>query len=271
MSLPSFKFVEERIEAIPNLGLQMLYKGVNRTGSRIGEWAGLSFPSDRGAPTGKFLSVSEEIYTVNMYNVIDVMTHRTISLIEKNREYSREELVAIREPVAVFHIKTEKRRGFVRHTALPLNPKYDPLGWNKQVCEYVKSRQGKDEPVFPYYRQQLYPNALEIFKSFEYPIVTYVDHDDELVDAHQKDFANHALRHLRATELRSKYSIKGDMLDAFMGWTKQRGGGNGSAMQDRYVLEPWREAGYFPFLMREFPEPVDYANQFIVKEGSATK
>jgi hypothetical protein len=251
MSLPTFDSVREKIEAIPNLGLQRLYQGVFITGARIGEFAGLAYPSDKGQPTGKFLNVSEEIYTVDMYNVDDISALRTISLVEKGYECSKEEIVKIKEPVAIFHITTEKRHGFIRHTALPLNPKYDIGGWNKKVYEYIKERQGKEEPVFPYYRQQLYPVALEIFKTFTYPIVTYKSNQGRLINAHQKNFANHALRHLRATELRSRYRIKGDMLDAILGWTKTKGAG-GSAMQDRYVLEPWREAGYFPKLMREW-------------------
>jgi hypothetical protein len=251
MSLPSFQAVRDRIEAIPNLGLKRCYQGVYITGSRIGEFAGLMYPSDPAKATGMHLTVSEDVYTVDLENIDDIAALRAISLVERGEEYTMKELAAIKEPVAIFHITTEKRAGFVRHTALPLNPKYDVGGWTRQVCEYIKSRQDKDEPVFPYYRQQLYPAASEFFKGFTYPIVTYKSLEDELVKAHQKDFANHALRHERATELRSRYRIKGEMLDSYMGWTKQRGSG-GSAMQDRYVLEPWREAGYVPKLMRTF-------------------
>ena len=251
MSLPSFQAVRDRIEAIPNLGLKRCYQGVYITGSRIGEFAGLMYPSDPAKATGMHLTVSEDIYTVDLENIDDIAALRAISLVERGEEYTMKELAAIHEPVAIFHITTEKRAGFVRHTALPLNRKYDSGGWTRQVYEYIKSRQDKDEPVFPYYRQQLYPTAKELFKGFTYPIVTYKSLEDELVKAHQKDFANHAIRHERATELRSRYRIKGEMLDSFMGWTKQRGSG-GSAMQDRYVLEPWREAGYVPKLMRSF-------------------
>jgi hypothetical protein len=251
MSLPSFQAVRDRIESIPNLGLNRCYKGVYITGSRIGEFAGLMYPSDPAKATGMHLTVTEDVYTVDLENIDDIAALRAISLVERGEEYTMKELAAIREPVAIFHITTEKRAGFVRHTALPLNPKYDVAGWTRQVYEHIKSRQDKDEPVFPYYRQQLYPTAKELFKGFTYPIVTYKSLEDELVKAHQKDFANHAIRHERATELRSRYRIKGEMLDSFMGWTKQRGSG-GSAMQDRYVLEPWREAGYVPKLMRSF-------------------
>jgi hypothetical protein len=262
MSLPSFQAVRERIESIPNLGLNRCYKGVYITGSRIGEFAGLMYPSDPAQATGMHLTVSEDVYTVDFDNIDDIAALRAITLVEQGKEASMEDLAKICEPVAIFHITTEKRKGFVRHTALPLNPKYDKDGWTRQVFEYIKSRQRKDEPVFPYYRQQLYPCASELFEGFTYPIVTYKSLEDELVEAHQKDFANHALRHLRATELRSRYRIKEGMLDSYMGWTKQRGSG-GSAMQDRYVLEPWKEAGYFPKLLRTF--------SYHFREGSGSK
>jgi hypothetical protein len=252
MSLPAYQEIRNRIESLPNLGLKRCYQGVYLTAARIGEFAGLMYPSDPAQATGMFLTVSEDIYQPDLENVDDIATLRAISLVERGEEYTLKEIAAIREPVAIFHIKTEKRRGFVRHTALPMNPKYDVGGWTRQVYEYIKSRQGKDEPVFPYYRQQLYPVAKELFKGLTYPIVTYKSLDDELIEAHQKDFANHALRHLRATELRSRYRIKGEMLDHIAGWVKQRGNGLGSSMQDRYVLEPWKEAGYIPKLMRTF-------------------
>jgi hypothetical protein len=251
MSLPSFQVLRDRIDSIPNLGLKRCYQGVYLTGSRIGEFAGLMYPSDPAQATGMFLNVTEDVYSVDLENIDDIATLRAISLVERGEEYTMKELAAIREPAAIFHITTEKRAGFVRHTALPLNPKYDVGGWTRQVYDYIKERQGKDEPVFPYYRQQLYPAAKELFKGLTYPIVSYRSIDDELINAHQKDCANHWLRHERATEFRSRYRIKGEMLDSIMGWTKQRGAG-GSAMQDRYVLEPWKEAGYFPKLLREW-------------------
>lgn len=252
MSLPPVKIVRERIAQIPNLGIQRYYQFIYITGSRCGEGASMYFPSEKGKPTGSLLTVAEDTYQVDMMNFDDVMTLKAISLMDNGREFTTEEIAKIREPVVIFKITTEKRAGFERFTALPLNPIYDPDGWDKQVFDYVNERQGKEEPVFPYYRQQLYPIAIDLFKGLDYPIVSYRTYTKELVRNHQKNFANHALRHLRANELKGKYRIKGEMLDAFMGWSKQRGSGGISSMQDRYVLEPWKEAGYFPRLLRKF-------------------
>jgi hypothetical protein len=114
------------------------------------------------------------------------------------------------------------------------------------------------EPVFPFRRQEVLPMAIRLFQGFTYPITQYkkrVGHNEEgkgvyeTVPEHQKQFGDHALRHLRSTELKSFYRVHGEALDKFMGWSKPRGG-ESSAMQDRYVLEPWREAGYFPRLLR---------------------
>jgi hypothetical protein len=251
MSLPSFEVVRDRIEAIPNLGLNRYFKTLHNTGSRCGELAGLSFPSDKGKPTGNLLSVSESTFQFDMMNFEDIMVIKAIKQMDEGIDISNLEIAKIRESVAVFHIVTEKRMGFERYTALPLNPLYDVRGWTRQIFDYIKERQGLDEPVFPYHRQQLYPVAREVFKGLTYPIVTYKNHQGVLIKAHQKFFADHACRHERATELKTKYRIKGEMLDSFMGWTKQRGGAS-SPMQDKYVLEPWKEQGYFPRLLRRW-------------------
>jgi len=124
------------------------------------------------------------------------------------------------------------------------------------------------EPIFPYKRQDVYPYAVKAFEGFTYPVTEYhrrkkdlmgnwiteiVDGKEknvyELIPAHQKQFSDHALRHLRSTEFKTFFLIEGPPLDRFFGWTKPRGGET-SAMQDRYVYEPWKAAGYFPRLLR---------------------
>jgi hypothetical protein len=251
-SLPAVQEVRKRISDIPNLGLLRYYQFLYLTGSRCGEGIGLKYPSDPAQQTGQFLSAKEDVYQVDMMNFEDVMTIQAIKLMDEGRQIDLMEISKIREPVAIFKITTEKRAFFERYTALPLNPIYDQDGWVRKVFDYVVSRQGKEEPVFPYYRQQVYPVARALFDGWKYPIVSYVTgKDGPVIRAHQKAFANHAIRHLRATELKSKYRIKGEMLDSFMGWTKARGAGS-SPMQDKYVLEPWKEAGYFPRLLRRF-------------------
>ena len=153
-----------------------------------------------------------------------------------------------------------------------LSPK--PLG----ITEILQTKKAhaiikKYEPVFPFRRQEIYPLAVKIFQGFTYPIVKYnrpktqinAKGEKEIVTIinakgeketvyepipdHQKKFSDHALRHARSTELKTKCRIKGDLLNQFMGWARNRNS-EASAMQDRYILEPWKEAGYFPRLLR---------------------
>jgi hypothetical protein len=216
-----------------------------------------------------------------------------------------EEVMAIQEPAFVLSIITEKRQGFNRQAAIPLNPDYEP--WAKEVMQYILERQikgplphlkeltdkinktnttpigvtqilqtkeaiqiiKKHPPVFPFRRQEVYPIALKIFEGFSYPIVKYnrpkkdetgkviqelrdgkLKNVYEPIPDHQKKYSDHACRHARSTELKSRYRIKGDQLNQFMGWARNRNS-EASAMQDRYVLEPWKEAGFFPKLLRK--------------------
>jgi len=264
MSLPSIIDVRNRIEAIEDLGIKRCYQTIYLLGLRVGEACGYKYDSETKAqPTGMHLSVRRETFKPNLLNFDEVNDLRAVFTMNNGHVPTEEEIGQIMESVAIFHIVTEKRKGSERNVALPLNPNYE--GWTQQITDYILQRQNKTEPVFPYYRQELWPIARRIFGGLTYPIVAYkrarkdvqgnvVKNENgkveyEVVSAHQKNFADHALRHLRATELKSYYRIKGEMLDAFMGWAKPRGG-ESSAMQDRYVLEPWREAGYFPRLLR---------------------
>jgi hypothetical protein len=158
-----------------------------------------------------------------------------------------EELAKIEEPAAVFTIILEKRKGsFKRETGLPLN--YDPLV--PEVTEYITKRQETTGEIFPFNRQQLYTITKQLFNGFSYKIMPYSfgpKGNKEVRREHLKNFANHALRHLRASELRNFYGIKDSDLDAFVGWAPSRGAR--STMQDRYVEAPWRT--YFPKLLKK--------------------
>lgn len=295
MSLPSVSDIRYRIESLNNVDVQMLLKTVLLYGLRIGEGCGYRYKSEKQAqPTGMLLWASNADWQPNMMNYNEVFVLQSIALMDNGAEPSREEVSKIREKVFVLSVITEKREGFNRKAAIPLNEKYER--WAPEVFEYitnhqvkgplphlqklnreqskrggkplgiletVKTKEGESilenyEPVFPYKRQEILPIAVELFKGFTYPIAQYkrrVGEDEkgkgvyEIIPEHQKQFGDHALRHLRSTELKTFFLVEGAALDNFMGWSKPRGG-ESSAMQDRYVLEPWREAGYFPRLLR---------------------
>lgn len=328
MSLPEVTAVRERIENITenwstlkmqaaSQGVQfptdritpqmaeIVFKAVYLFGLRIGEICGYRFPSDKAQPTGMLLWAKEA-----SWQIPDLDDDETIILLKRimarnyGKSLSDEEVIAIKEPAFVLSIITEKREGFNRHAALPLNPDYEP--WTKEVMQYILERQTKGPlphlkelteklnghngqfvnliqimqtpegqkicedypPIFPLTRQDAYQIAVQVFNGFSYPIVKYnklkLDAEGQPVQEmkngkltnvyesiadHQKKYSDHANRHLRSTELKSKFRIKGDALNKFMGWASPRNA-ESSAMQERYVLEPWQEAGYFPKLLR---------------------
>jgi hypothetical protein len=297
VSLPSEAEARNRIEICDNLPIKRLLQTVELFGLRIGEACGYVYPSEKGKaqPTGMLLWASQAEWRPNMLNYDEVNIIRSITLMETGKEPSREEINQIREQAFVLSIVTEKREGFNRQAAIPMNPIYEP--WAKEVYEYIAERQNKGplpklkkltqelshsqpisileamktkqgekilekyEPIFPFKRQEVYPIAAKLFEGCTYPVAQYKRKIDTVIKDgkekgiykpipdHQKKFSDHALRHLRSTVFKSYYYIRGEMLDKFFGWAKPRGG-ESSAMQDRYILEPWKEAGYFPRLLR---------------------
>lgn len=306
MSLPNVSDVRSRIEKIEDKDVEMLLKTITLFGLRVGEGCGYVYPSEVGKaqPTGMLLWASNSEWQPNMMNYNEVFVLQSIALMDTGEELSREEISKIRENAFVLSIITEKREGYNRKAAIPMNPKYER--WSPEVFKYIAERQDKGplphllklnaeqsrsngrpvgllhtlrtlegesimenyEPVFPYKRQEILPIVTKLFEGFTYPIAQYkrrkLDengneiytikdgkkiYEYEIIPGHQKRFGNHALRHLRSTELKTFFLIDGAALDNFMGWAKPRGG-ESSGMQDRYVLEPWKEAGYFPRLLR---------------------
>lgn len=299
MSLPSVSEARNRVESYPDKDIRILFETVDIFGLRIGEGCGCIYPSEIGKaqPTGMFLWASQADWQPNMMNYNEVFVLQSIALMDNGKEPSREEISRIREQAFVLSIITEKREGFNRKAAVPMNEHYER--WSPEVYKYITERQVKGpllhlqklteeltirngkpvslmetmktkegesilenyESIFPYKRQEILPIAVDLFKGFTYPISQYKRRvGEEIKDGktigvyetipeHQKRFGDHALRHLRSTELKTFFLIEGAALDNFMGWTKPRGG-ESSGMQDRYVLEPWRAAGYFPRLLR---------------------
>ena len=291
MSLPSVQETRQRIEAIPNLDIKRMVQTILLFGLRVGEACGLAYESDfKAQPTGALLWASQSSWSPDETNDEELAILKRIIMRNTGKIPTEMDLIQIQEPAFVLSIITEKRTGFNRKAAIPLNPVFEP--WSKEVFQYIRKRQDKgplpiiqelalenntsliefarnnldvinkiiknNPPVFPYYRQKIYRATRKAFEGLTYPIVNYkrrteVDEGKiiyEIIYEHQKRCSDHFLRHLRATELKSRFRIKGEILDTFMGWAKPRGG-DVSAMQERYVTEPWREAGYFPRLLKK--------------------
>jgi len=167
-----------------------------------------------------------------------------------------------RIPCVVFNVRTAKRKGKERKVALPLNPNYEP--WTKPLYEYFQSK--GDDVVFPFPRQEVWMHSKAAFEGLIYPIdkysvladatvvktaIRYTKTGKPVVDVpdHNRSFRLHALRHLRATELRERYQFDGFDLASYCGWRLGTIVPQISRTMERYLSLGW--ASYFPKLLRE--------------------
>jgi hypothetical protein len=132
--------------------------------------------------------------------------------------------------------------------AVPI--KYEP--WATDVLKNFP-KFGK-EPVFSFTRQLFFMKVRQygVFRGLSYPIESYISETGkvrgkkQVIERHPRDFALHALRHVRASELVEYYGFDPRELCAFGGWTYQTAGLPG--VLDRYLAIGWQ--GYFGKLMR---------------------
>jgi len=167
----------------------------------------------------------------------------------------------------VFNVKTSKRGGIPRSIGLPLDPEYEP--WAESVLEYFQQFD-KNDHVFPYTRQDLFPSAKEVFKEdYVYPIEEYttqsIDQDafNELIEQvpqsikhlvkvpnylrnknkvprHNRLLRLHgALRHYRLMELTQRFGFNREDRKVYAGHTLD--------VTDRYTHLDWQS--YFPKLL----------------------
>jgi len=224
LELPPVETIRERIQNTPTKEAKYCLMSAYLFCARVSEIIGRTCPSDLGktiarGPTGKDVTV-------------DVF-----------------ELGDIKEEVAIWAIRTAKRKGKKRSIALPLKPEYEPF--TQELLRYYQSF-GDNELVFPFTRQKATNYARKIFEGFTYPIDAYKIWENGKVvresPDHLKAFRTHALRHLRTTELIEKYRFNGIELSIYGGWTLRSMAGVGSAMS-RYAHLQWDQ--YFPKLLKK--------------------
>ncbi|MGD2090766.1 MAG: hypothetical protein PVH61_31630 [Candidatus Aminicenantes bacterium] len=238
----------------------MSYKYTLLLCARIGEIIAFKYPSDKTAnPTGQNLQVKTEKYKVNM-NVQPEYNAAFMTLLGRNRTAPTPEQIAmIQEPVAVFTVTTEKRKGgWIREIALPLNPKWEP--WTSQMLEYYNTHKD-DTALFPFKRQQIYPVAKKAFKGLQVRIepyqravltetgeYQYVANGDgkkhlltETVQAHVKQFSQHHLRRIRRIQLERYYGFTKEERKLHGGWADDT--------EERYGTIEWDRKS-FPKLLQ---------------------
>lgn len=252
------KYIDTRIEPeIVQRAYQLCYLGC----ARIGEVISRKCPADKTAhPTGKRLTWRTETYTVNMQSKPEYESAFFTLLTQNRKAPSLEEILALKEPVVIFTLTTEKRKGnWTRDIALPLNPKYEP--WAQQLLDFAEKHKG--EELFPFYRQQLYPVAKKAFDGLTMEIKPYqraerdietgeylydVDENGKrtlrtkTVNAHTRTFSQHDLRKTRRTELEDIFGLNTEERKRIGGWSR--------GIEERYdaSTSEWRKS--FPKLLR---------------------
>jgi hypothetical protein len=243
MSLPSDPLVRQAIESTPIRSMQIAFEADYLCCGRIGEMINRKHFSDKTAnPTGMHLTCRKEVYTPDINNPFEYQTVNFAWLMQKGRQPTINQILKIKEPVAIFTVTTEKRMGWKREIALPLNPKYEP--WTEGVYEWIKKFGGES---FPFTRQQMHTMARKIFAGMNYTIKPYkrarivngqylYDEKERLikdvVSEHVHPFANHGLRHLRDSVLKNYYGLNWEERHFYGGWSL--------GTEERYGENVWR-------------------------------
>lgn len=220
VQLPEVSEVRNRIESIPEDDVRFATIATYLWGARISEVIGKASPRDNTKARGlRGEEMKEETFRQEVKR--------------GDREVWEE------EPVFLFPLKTAKRGGFKRNVAL--SPTYEP--WATALAEYFRVR--LSEFVFPFTRQYVWKHIKEPFKGMKYTIVKYKIYKDGKVQKeklqHSREFALHALRHLRATELVERYRFDAFDLSIYLGWTLP-------GVMGRYLSLDWGR--YFPKLLK---------------------
>ena len=216
MSLPSTEIIRERIEQVQNEDIQMCLKACYLFAGRITEVIGKVTLGDKTSKQRIARGGKKE-------------DARLDSLLDHN--------------AFLFNVYTAKREGKRRIIALP-----DQEKWAQKLYDYYKSA---DDFVFPFTRQKVWQYSVKAFEGLQYPIETYaIWKNGEIikkVNAHEKPFRLHALRHLRITELIEFYGFNGFEVATYCGWTLKTSLGIGGQF-DRYAHLDWQS--YFPKLLK---------------------
>jgi hypothetical protein len=270
LSEDTIKQAWQRINNMPETLEKKVLQTARLTCSRIGELITLKTPSDKTAhPTGQFLTVEIKTYIPNLRNKQELSAWIDTKLHTEYHMPNLEEIMKIKEQFAIFRVTTEKRliqknpdgsfiHGWIRECARPLNPKFGP--WTEPVVAYIQQQQKKGNPIFPIDRKKMWATASKVLDGLNYTIQPYLKAERDpktgeylrnpnelnrygkpklimkLVTEHEKDAANHAIRHWSREELEYFYGFTTKEADAFGGWTQTEGA---NTQGQRYVKMLW--------------------------------
>jgi integrase len=194
-ALPDSKTIRERIDKSPLVRVKYALRFQYLTGSRISEVCGNYSPTGRDLELGSY----DE------------------------------------HPVALFRIRSAKKKERIRICALPLEEEFEP--WTRLLVDWFEKRE--DRKTFPLAPSTLQRFAPQVFKGLTYEIEPYLK-----IGEHSRRIVTHGLRHIRATELLGHYGFTGVDLAVFFGWVLP----GLPRMSERYLSLQWGE--YFPKLLK---------------------
>jgi hypothetical protein len=125
--------------------------------------------------------------------------------------------------LALFTIKTAKKKGEQRYVALPIEEQYEP--WTRNLLTFFESRKKMENKVFNLSVRNLQLHAKKIFEK------------------HERQGLTHFLRHVRATNLVMDYGFDSTDIGIYCGWEIGL-----PAMAKRYITMEWRR--YFSKLLK---------------------
>jgi hypothetical protein len=255
LSLPTPQVVRNHIESVNDKPMQMCLKATYLLGAaRISEIVSKAPKGEKAyGPKAHEVGITQFTGIVDSKILEALATHKNI------------ESALYPEPVAVFTVRMAKRHLQPgepipsRKVGLPLDKKYEP--WTQQLYDYYREFKS-DDFVFPFDRKQVwrYVSEHKVFDGLTYPIEKYVwmpknGKEKKTILPHSKPFKLHALRHLRISELRRFYRIKGEDLAVYVGWslhtTIAKEGVRIPQMTSTYdpeIYQDWQS--YFPKLLK---------------------
>jgi integrase len=248
MSLPQVETIRKRILKVPQQNVKVCLMCAYLFGCRISELVSVKSPRDntvaRG-PRGTDLRIASYQLCPNCGREIHYYKPTILSKCPFCKK-----VLETGEEIAIFMLKTAKRKGKIRYVALPTNPEYEP--WTQYVVHHYENRNKK--PCFPFTRQKVGFYARQTFKGLKYPIESYtwspLKGKKKTVSAHPRSFNVHALRHLRTTELVDVYGFDGFEISTWGGWKLSTTTGVSGSV-GRYTHRQWWK--YIPKLLRPRP------------------
>lgn len=285
---PTPYLIRQEIETIKDPEIRMFAKVILTCGGRTVEFAGVNCRNEKAyGTTGTNYAwienyqpktVTNEEQTERLTQLANTPNFNVAQLMTAlMKPPAPVKALILKVPIAKKHL-LEGESVVYRHTAVPLDKKYEP--WAQEIYDYYQQR--GNQLLFPNNRKHYldYLKTRGIFKQFYYPIERYTvrtnrgkletvpEGDGKLQTFKRSDktgivyqydtkpqhlhpFKFHGCRHVRTKELNDYYGVRDTLaLCSFIGWAPARGA---NTMIARYgdLYKNW--GAYFDCLLKVRP------------------